>query len=66
MATEGYELDVAWGRVTLRARDTAGLFYAAETFRQLPPGSVVERKSALRVKGKADAVQAYVLLAVPA
>jgi hexosaminidase len=34
---EGYELDVRPGMATLRARDTAGLFYAAETFRQLLP-----------------------------
>jgi hexosaminidase len=32
---EGYDLDVRPGGATLRARDTAGLFYAAETFRQL-------------------------------
>ena len=38
VAPEGYELDVLGaGRVRLRARDTAGLFYAAETFRQLLP-----------------------------
>jgi hexosaminidase len=37
---EGYELDVRSGMVTLRARDTAGLFYAAESFRQLLPPAV--------------------------
>ncbi len=37
---EGYELDVGRSVVTLRARDTAGLFYAAETFRQLLPPAV--------------------------
>jgi hexosaminidase len=37
---EAYELDVRSGATTLRARDTAGLFYAAETFRQLLPPAV--------------------------
>jgi hypothetical protein len=33
---------------------------------QLPEGAMVEAESGLRVKGKADAVHAYVLLALPA
>ncbi len=40
LVAEGYELDVRPGFVTLRARDTAGLFYAAESFRQLLPPSI--------------------------
>jgi hypothetical protein len=31
---------------------------------QLPDGSVVEQRAGLRVKGKGDAVDAYVLLAL--
>jgi hypothetical protein len=37
----------------------------AETFDQLPDGAVVEERQALRVKGKHDVVNAYVLLALP-
>ena len=33
----------------------------AETVRRLPPGAVVERLPELRVKGKAEPVEAYVL-----
>ena len=33
----------------------------AETVRRLPPGTVVERLPELRVKGKAEPVEAYVL-----
>src|SRR5262249_2869003 len=41
VVAEGYGPDVRGsGRVRLRARDTAGLFYAAETFRQLLPPAV--------------------------
>ncbi len=40
IVAEGYELDVRPGMATLRARDTAGLFYAAETLRQLLPPDV--------------------------
>jgi adenylate cyclase len=36
----------------------------AETARRLPPGAVVERLPELRVKGKADPVEAYVLRAL--
>ena len=32
-----------------------------ETVRRLPPGAVVERLPELRVKGKTEAVEAYVL-----
>ena len=38
----------------------------AETVRRLPPGTVVERLPELRVKGKAEPVEAYVLRALPA
>jgi hexosaminidase len=40
IVSEGYELDVRPGVATLRARDTAGLFYAAESFRQVLPPAV--------------------------
>jgi class 3 adenylate cyclase len=43
-----------------------GVLIGAETYDQLPAGAMVEAKSGLRVKGKADAVHAYVLLALPA
>ena len=33
----------------------------AETVRRLPPGAIVERLPELRVKGKAEPVEAYVL-----
>ena len=33
----------------------------AETVRRLPPGTVVERMPELRVKGKSEPVEAYVL-----
>ena len=42
-----------------------GVLIGAETYDQLPDGAVVEAKAALRIKGKADAIQAYVLLALP-
>ena len=38
----------------------------AETYRQLPDGAVVQAMSGLRVKGKEDALKAYVLHALPA
>ena len=37
---EGYVLDVSPGVVLIRAGDTAGLFYGAESFRQLLPPSI--------------------------
>jgi adenylate cyclase len=42
-----------------------GVLIGSETFDQLPDGATVEARSELRVKGKADAVHAYVLLALP-
>jgi len=42
-----------------------GVLIGAETYDQLPDGSVVEQRAGLRVKGKDDAVNAYVLLALP-
>jgi adenylate cyclase len=38
-----------------------GVILGAETVRRLPPGAVVERLPDLRVKGKAEPVEAYVL-----
>jgi adenylate cyclase len=42
-----------------------GVLIGAETFDQLPDGTVVEERRELRVKGKSDVVSAYVLLALP-
>ena len=42
-----------------------GVLIGAETYEQLPDGAVVEERSGLRVKGKEQAVNAYVLLALP-
>jgi class 3 adenylate cyclase len=42
-----------------------GVLIGAETYEQLPNGTVVEERSGLRVKGKDDVVNAYVLLALP-
>jgi adenylate cyclase len=41
-----------------------GVLIGAETYDQLPAGAVVEEKPGLRVKGKADVIHAYVLLAL--
>jgi class 3 adenylate cyclase len=43
-----------------------GVLIGSETYDQLPDGAMVEAKSGLRMKGKADTVHAYVLLALPA
>ena len=42
-----------------------GVLIGAETYGQLPDGAVVEAKTGFKVKGKADVVHAYVLLALP-
>jgi adenylate cyclase len=42
-----------------------GVLIGAETFDRLPEGAVVEERRGLRVKGKHDVVNAYVLLALP-
>jgi class 3 adenylate cyclase len=42
-----------------------GVLIGAETYGQLPAGTVVEAKTGLRIKGKDEAVNAYVLLALP-
>ena len=42
-----------------------GVLIGAETYEQLPSGTVVEARTGLRVKGKEDVVDAYVLLALP-
>jgi class 3 adenylate cyclase len=42
-----------------------GVLIGSETYDQLPNGSIVEQRAGLRVKGKDDAVDAYVLLALP-
>jgi class 3 adenylate cyclase len=42
-----------------------GVLIGAQTYGQLPDGAVVEARPGLRVKGKDDAVDAYVLHALP-
>jgi class 3 adenylate cyclase len=42
-----------------------GVLIGAETYEQLPEGAVVERRTGLRVKGKEDALEAYLLFALP-
>ena len=42
-----------------------GVLIGEETYEQLPDGAVVEPRRELRIKGKDDAVTAYVLLALP-
>jgi class 3 adenylate cyclase len=42
-----------------------GVLIGAETFERLPDGAVVERRCGLRLKGKEDVVDAYVLHALP-
>jgi adenylate cyclase len=43
-----------------------GVLIGAETYRQLPDGAVAEPMSGLRVKGRDGAVDAFVLVSVPA
>jgi class 3 adenylate cyclase len=42
-----------------------GVLIGAETYERLPDGAVVEQRPGLRVKGKRDALDAYVLVALP-
>src|SRR5262245_6313302 len=44
---------------------TGGVLIGAETYRELPDGTVVEKRAGLRIKGKDDAIDAYLLLALP-
>jgi class 3 adenylate cyclase len=37
----------------------------SETYEQLPDGAIVEQRPGLRVKGKQDPLDAYVLFALP-
>jgi adenylate cyclase len=48
-----------------RLAPAGGVLIGATTYSQLPPGTVVMPRVGLTVKGKADLVDAYVLLAVP-
>jgi adenylate cyclase len=48
-----------------RLAPAGGVLIGAETYEQLPNGTVVEERAGLRVKGKDDVVNAYVLLALP-
>ena len=49
-----------------RLAPVGGVLIGSETYQQLPVGAVVEEWAGLRVKGKDDAVDAYVLHALPA
>jgi adenylate cyclase len=42
-----------------------GVLIGSETYEQLPEGAVVEQRAGLRVKGKRDTLDAYVLFALP-
>jgi adenylate cyclase len=42
-----------------------GVLIGPETYGQLPDGAVVEPRAGLRIKGKHEAIDAYVLLALP-
>jgi adenylate cyclase len=42
-----------------------GVLIGAATHAELPAGAVVEARNGLRMKGKDDLVDAYVLLALP-
>jgi class 3 adenylate cyclase len=48
-----------------RLAPAGGVLVGANTYEQLPDGAVVEARAALRVKGKHEAVDAYVLRALP-
>ena len=42
-----------------------GILIGPETYERLPAGAVVEERAGLRIRGKDDVVDAYVLLALP-
>ena len=44
---------------------SGGVLIGAKTRAELPPGTLAEERAGLRMKGKGDPVDAYVLLAVP-
>jgi adenylate cyclase len=48
-----------------RLAPAGGVLIGESTYRQLPDGAVVTPRVGLRVKGKADPLDAYVLLALP-
>jgi class 3 adenylate cyclase len=48
-----------------RLAPVGGVLIGLETYEQLPAGTKVEKWAGLRVKGKHDAVDAYVLHALP-
>jgi adenylate cyclase len=47
------------------AAPPGGVLIGDETFRQLPAGTVAELQGGLRVKGKDEPVDAYLLMALP-
>jgi len=48
-----------------RLAPAGGVLIGEETYRRLPPGTVVERRTGLRVRGKGAELDAYVLHALP-
>ena len=58
LGIEGYRLEVAPGRVTLRAPELAGLFHGVQTIRQLLPPAIFREA---RVRGTAWVMPAVVI-----
>ena len=58
LGAEGYRLEVAAGRVTLRAPELAGLFYGVQTIRQLLPPAIFREA---RVRGTAWTMPAMLI-----
>jgi hexosaminidase len=56
LGAEGYHLEVAPGRVTLRAPELAGLFYGVQTIRQLLPADIFREAKATGVTWSMPAV----------
>ena len=48
-----------------RLAPAGGVLIGAQTYLQLPEGTVVQKRFGLRIKGKSELVDAYVLLALP-
>ena len=48
-----------------RLAPAGGVLIGAETYEQLPDNAVVEQRAGLRIKGRKDPIDAYVLLALP-
>ena len=48
-----------------RLAPAGGVLIGARTYEQLPDGAVVEQRAGLRIKGRQNAIDAYVLVALP-